>query len=297
MPQVHKCPVCEANVTKSQFSVGCAKCGVYYHQKCAKVSEELFALIEKNLEKFICEDCSPKSCTNDAIMREILKVQKYIQRMDGKFDNLERKVNEFQADLEKVKINLKLCSNLVKKVEKSSNDSVKKLLAKANVYERRINRADILINGLPNKVEDCRKHMQKIGELVGVNLNPMDINHCCFIKKRSCMLVKFNNVQLRDNLMKNYFKKQPLKLNQIIGGDIESRVYLNDNLSPASSKLQYLCRRLLKERKIHKFQLLNMDSPKAKITKPDGSVILIDTEESEKMLGYGSDAVGDSEVL
>lgn len=53
--------------------------------------------------------------------------------------------------------------------------------------------------------------------------------------------------------------------------DINSRVYLNDNLTPLERKLSYFCRKLKKNNKILKFQLMHNDIPKVKIVTSDGT--------------------------
>lgn len=68
---------------------------------------------------------------------------------------------------------------------------------------------------------------------------------CCM---RKAMLVKFNSVHLRDNLMEEYYKARMLKVCDVVSGDIDSRVYLNDIFSPAAVKLNQMCRSLLQSK-------------------------------------------------
>lgn len=329
-----QCPVCSTNVTKTQQKIGCGICHKYFHPLCAGVSTNMFAVLEKTRAAFTCKSCTNTSVPqngNGDILKRMEELQKCIEnkldsnrtdieaRMNSGFSNLETKVDclfdnfrrEISGEISKVQSDVAHCYSVVKEVDKATTAKVNALMAKNNVLERRLNRSDILINGLPNKMDNIRDYVIKIGQLVSVPVTMSDINHCCYIRSRKCILVKFNSVHLRDTIMKNYFKSVPLLLKDIVGeelvggsavsgGDdngaidvVDARVYLKDNLCPASSKLQYLCRKLVTKKKIRKFYLLNMDIPKAKVFKYDGSVVYLDIQQCADMLDGCS---GDDDV-
>ncbi|KAI8114869.1 hypothetical protein CVS40_12799 [Lucilia cuprina] len=291
-----QCPICHTNITKTNPSIGCGSCGLYFHNKCAGVTEQLLNAVRKNISKFLCNDCKKgigvgENTNNDIIkrMEEIkISIENKIEdtkvniehRMDNGFLNLETKVvqmvNDFRkevnTEIANIKSDVANCYSCVKNADKAYENKYHQLQYKNNMLERRLNRSDILISGLNCTIEKIRENTIKIAKFVGVDISLSDINHCCYIKHRKYFIVKLNSVQLRDTIMKNYHKSEPLLLNKIIGGTIESRIYLNDNLSPASGKLNYLCRKLLSEKKIKKFYLLNMDNPKAKILMLDGKI-------------------------
>lgn len=239
-------------------------------------------------------------------------------KMNNGFSNLESKVDglienfrsEIVGEITKIRSDVEHCYSVIKEVDKSSSAKVNALIIKNNVLERRLNRSDILIMGLPNKMDKIREYVIKIAQLVDVNITLSDINHCCYIKSRKCILAKFNSVYLRDTIMKNYYKSSPLFLKAIVGSDIvenngrpenvvegsdgvtvngavalaEPRVFLKDNLCPSSRKLQFICQKLLLQQKIKKFYLKNMDNPKAKVFKPDGSSVYLDIQQCADLL-------------
>ncbi|XP_046806469.1 uncharacterized protein LOC124419811 [Lucilia cuprina] len=333
MPQktIIQCPACKANVTKSVGSIGCGVCGSYFHPKCSGIPENTYAAIRKNHSTFVCKSCSntadPQNTTgNDDLIKRIEQIQKSIEdklehnkseikseielQMNNGFANLEAKMDglienvrsEMRGELNKMKSDVNNCYSMVKEVDKSTNAKINALVAKNNTLERRLNRADILIIGLPNKMDSIRSYVMKIGQLVGVAVTMTDINHCCYLKKQKCILIKFNSVYIRDSIMKKYYESQPLLLKDVmdncdvggadkngvgdqnVGGDVESRIYLKDNLSPVSKRLKYICQKLLLKKQISKFYLKNMDNPKAKIFKSDGSFEYLDIQQCADLL-------------
>lgn len=323
-PKFVQCPACFNNVTKTSGGVKCGRCAVFFHVKCAGVSDL------KKASDFICKSCSntpapQKGDGSGDIIKRMEELQRSIESkidttrseieisMNGGFSKLESKVNgliqnfrnEIGGELKNVKSDVAQCYSVIKGVDEATGAKINALIAKNNVLERRLNRSDILVSGLPNKMDKIRDYVIKIAQLVGVNVSMQDINHCCYIKGSKCILVKFNSVYLRDLVMKNYFKSQPLMLENILGvagmnevGDIntaETRVYLKDNLSPASKKLHYICRKLLMQQKIKKFYIKNMDNPKAKVYKLDGSLVYLDIQQCADLLDgcLGDDAVGE----
>lgn len=302
MPQKNalQCPLCQKNFNKSQHSVGCYKCGTFEHKECAGVTDEKFDSIRKKIDKHLC-----KSCRNDSnidIIKRIEEIKLSIEknfgdtrndlerRMDNGFHNLEMKMYQLidnvrkEVNVEISKVKSANCYSMVKESDKANDMKYYKLQYKNNMLERRLNRSDILVSGLSCSLENIREEMIKIAKYVGVDISNSDIFHCCYIKAKKYFIIKFNSVQLRDSIMKNYFRMQPLQLNKVIGGSIESRIYLNDNLAPASSKLHYLCRKLLSGKKIRKFRVINMDNPKASIVMLDGKNVTLDIQQCANSL-------------
>lgn len=70
--------------------------------------------------------------------------------------------------------------------------------------------------------------------------------------------------------MKKYLASKNLKLSQVVPTDIESRIYLNENLAPAAIKAKNLCRHLQKTKAIKSFRLI-ASIPAANITRCNGS--------------------------
>ncbi|KAI8119532.1 hypothetical protein CVS40_5089 [Lucilia cuprina] len=291
MAPAAKCGVCSKNVTRSDSGVECESCKVWFHTICVNVSDELYALLGNNNNiSFNCTHCiaNPNASGDDSIMR------KYIDELDKKIianfstftaemrneqqclkDLIESSIHDIRSDLStslnEFRTSLKQCNESIKNVEANTKERITVLEAENNKLQRRINRPDIIISGLPSGIDDLLVPVLAICKHYKVTADVKDINHCLYIQQGKSLLVKFNNVHLRDMIMKSYFKTPKLQLRDVIGTDIDARVYLNDNLTSASIRLQILCRSLRKEKKITWFRILNRDVPLAKIKFPDGT--------------------------
>lgn len=153
-----------------------------------------------------------------------------------------------------------------------------------NMLHKRLNRADIVVNGLPDGLSDFMVIIRDIGKIYNLDISTHDINYACYFNNRKSVLYKFNNVFLRDNLMREYFKSRSLKLCDVIGGDINSRLYLNDHYSPAAGRLHTLCRKLLQKKIITKYKVLNADKVKASLTMSDGRIMTCNFSECASFL-------------
>ncbi|KAI8124910.1 UBX domain-containing protein 6 [Lucilia cuprina] len=151
------------------------------------------------------------------------------------------------------------------------------------LYDLRFNRADIVINDLPAGMEDLVAVGVKIGSIHDVQISENDINHVCYFNNRKAILIKFNRVSLRDKIMKQYLSSRSLTVRDVIGGDIASRVYLNDHYSPAA-KLNAICRKLLNRKIISKYKTLNNDRVKANITMSGGDEVVLDCAGCSELL-------------
>ena len=118
-----------------------------------------------------------------------------------------------------------------------------------NLLNKRLNRNDVVISGLPVGIDDLFSTVKAIGNYLGVNVLAGDLQFGSYINNNKAVLVKFVNTSLRVKLMSEYFKKKYIMLNNVIGGQIESRVYLNNHATPLDNKISYLCRKLLKLKK------------------------------------------------
>lgn len=153
-----------------------------------------------------------------------------------------------------------------------------------NILQRRLNRADIIVKGLPKHIKNIRVPVLKIASLCGLPISHDGIQHCTYIHNGRSVLVKFNSVQHRDKLMMNFSKKRHLILKDIIGGDITSKVFLNDHLTPAAANLISTCRDLRMENKIIKYKFINTDVPKVRVTMLDNNVKILNLQQCSSML-------------
>lgn len=297
------CPVCEKTVRKTEYSIACTGCVNYFHPRCINISDS--EVRTNKALKFVCSCCKKKKSGQDFDqifndMNESLKRQMEVQAekcfagfrsiIDGLIDAFRAEV---MGKLQAVQDDVTTCKQQLKDVQRHNEmlqaevDECKCKLRSAelqtSIFERRLNRADVLINGLPRSIRNLREPVINIAKACNIALHPADLQHCCYIYGGKSVLVKFNSVQMRDALMANYFRSNHIHLRDIMDTDVSSRIYLNDHLTPAASKLVHCCRKLLKRKIIDKFVLINGDLPKVRMTFGDGLERICDLEQCLKI--------------
>ncbi|XP_073825146.1 uncharacterized protein [Musca autumnalis] len=315
--KTYTCPTCNSLVKGNQNSVGCSICGMFYHIKCVNVTTEQHNFLYKNrnnkMFSFKCPTCIKKPTRNVDANSDVAGSSRSVAVLneadicDKVFDSMQKELddyklclqNQFETFMLKMKdVVKKLREDLdvsVQRMEESVRDcrtvigqlehTLQEREIENDILTRRLNRSNVIINGLPDGIKMLREPVMKIASLCGIDIRPSDINHCCYISKGKSILVKFNSVYLRDGLMASYQRRRnPLLLCEVTGVSVRSRVYLNDHHNRAASKLMYLCRKLWRCKKIRKFKLLSADNPKALVMLPDGKEDEFDVRRCADML-------------
>ncbi|KAI8114820.1 hypothetical protein CVS40_12851 [Lucilia cuprina] len=172
-----------------------------------------------------------------------------LDSMEARFDQLPAKVSEeVSLRIEEVVNKITKCEEKINHIEKSTNSKLHNLEIENNVLRRQLNRADIIISGVPSMLTsaDLYTCVKKVGVKYGVDISEGDINTCNWIYNKKSVLVKFNQQLIKYTIMSEYFKTKDLKLSDIYdkANDVESRIFLNHNLTPHASKLHYICQKL-----------------------------------------------------
>lgn len=313
----NSCFKCKSGLNRSDVKVKCEFCRKYFHIDCAigmtpgltRPVAEAMANCDAGII-FKCETCKSGSSPN------LSDIVGKLNEMENRMEQLPVQVSaEISVHLEEISNKLNSCINNVVQLEEKTNTKFKQLELENNSLRRQLNRADIIISGLPSKLkaDELINLVLNICKHYAIEISVTEINTCCWIHKKKDVLVKFNNISKRDLIMRKYHENHNLQLNQIYqqretaddgevnneendgqgetagavrsngsrdnARDIEARVFLNDNLTAPAAKVKYLGRKLLREKKIKKFKLLDWDEPKAKITFNNGSEKLCTLDE------------------
>lgn len=294
-----KCGVCDAAVGKSKGSILCSKCNSWIHLTCADVTEKHLAIFSERPESFsyTCAECINTNANNsDSLQDEVRALNnnfnEFVKTNQEDRDlfkaSITQILTEFRNDIttcvNNMKADIVTCTKLINTIDNATSAKIATLELENDILHRRINRANIVLNGLPAALGDLTSAITSLCSFYGINVSNHDIYHICYINNKKLVLVKFNSVSLRDRIMKEYFKTRSLKLCDIIGGQIGSRVYLNDHFSPVASKLNALCRKLKKQKIILKYKILNADRVKASLTLSEGKNVTYDIMECAALL-------------
>lgn len=287
------CGTCNTAITKTQGCISCKICSKWIHASCAKLSDkDLIALKAIKSSAFICASCEYNLTNrhdNDSIAGDVRNLSKKFDEfiISNKDEQNSIKLalddikGEVSACLSEIKSDITKCNDRINGVETVAFSKISNLEAGCNALHRRLNRADFLISGLPEGLDDLMAPVIAVAAKFNVDLAKHDINHVCYINGKRNILVKLNSVANRDKIMRQYFKTRTLRVCDIMGttlSDITSRVYLNDHYTPAASFLNTICVKLRRLNIISKFKILNGDKATAKITLLDGKEIIRDIE-------------------
>lgn len=281
----YPCGICNLDTVKKR-SVFCPKCKKWYHADCENITKEMFATLDKNRNlAYTCKDCmkNPVVVEDDGIslkdemrnqftvlsnsLRVLAEDMKREQtEIKNKFDSVVVDIRkELSVNLKNIKDEVRNCNNLVKENDAANKKKFFELELQNHVLQHRLNRPDIIITGLADNIDDLNKIVVSLCFYLKVEIMPHDVLNVFYIRRKSAILVKFAQITTRDRIMSAYFKTKSLKKSDIVGGDDSNRIYLNDNYSPLAYKLFRMCWKLVKEKKIHYFSMINRENLKCKI--------------------------------
>lgn len=220
-------------------------------------------LTRETLSKWVCPTCVFQNNMNTFMGKQQEAISKIPQLVTDEvkiqLEQLEKKLN-----LSVDPINSEVSSL------KQKTDEIKKRTMHLQGMECR---RDVVISGIPNHVKDAkviRDLVIKIGSVFGIGIKQEEIVQCFRLKPQGNVIVKFGNLFTKDDLMSSYFKKMDLKLCDFMDTNVESRVYLNNNLPPELQRTISYCRRLKKLNLIAGFKV-NFKTGEAEIQALDNS--------------------------
>ncbi|XP_046801562.1 uncharacterized protein LOC124419681 [Lucilia cuprina] len=156
------------------------------------------------------------------------------------------------------------CNKLINNVEISTSNKITALEEENNCLHRRLNRTNIIVTGLPAGIDDLMPVIMKLGTIFDVPICTYDLQYICYMNNRKSILVR-----------------------DFVDGDVDLRVYLNDHYSPAASRLNMICKKLLRKDLIKKFRIMNSDRLRVKLTLPDDSEVVYSPSQCADLLDDG----------
>lgn len=313
--KIDKCGICKHNIG-NRSCILCDVCSVWIHASCAGLAEEdIPKFYELDAMCFICALCKDKvaggnnqgeiSNLNKRFDDLCSKLDVFISKQNDERDSIKLAIvdavsdlkNEMSTRFEAVKADIVECNNAIKQVESDTVNMVSELRLENNLLHLKLNRSDIMVNGLPECLQDIISTVVDLASFYEIQIAPTDITQACYISNKKAVLVRFNNVLVRDKIMKKYFetmKTQPLKSSAFVIDPnipktlLDKRVFLNDHFTPAAGKLNSLCRKLRQNRMILKFKLINAAKPVAKLTLLNNNIVEYDAQGCADLLRTGA---------
>lgn len=296
------CGVCKTDIGRKR-SLLCTKCHQSIHTNCDGVSKEVFSLLDNNRNLlYTCKSCmeNPPETDDDEIESDSFKAEmrkeftaiknsfrllgndlkKDQSDMKTKFESVVCEIrNEISVNMKEIKDEVTDCIKLVNSNDAITKNKLYELELQNHVLQLRLNRSDIIISGLSDDLTNLNEAVIALSSHLKVSLVPEDVLNVIYIKKKSAILVKFCQIAKRDQIMSAYYKEKALTRSDVEGGNISTRVYLNDNYSSLANKLLRMCWKLAKDGKIVRYSIINREVPKAKLTMPNNSIKILNINE------------------
>ena len=182
-------------------------------------------------------------------------------------------LSKFESNLMQNITNLKdEVINLKDIIIKNLQDENKRLKTKENVLENKIidleiqnnnldqysRRNNVEISGIPQSVSDnqLEEKVVDILKAIDVNITTNEIEAChCLGKKKKNVIVPVINKKHCLKTLRNKKKLMSIDKNSI--GIPNANLFIDENLTPASSKLAFNCRKLKRDGEIEKCYTIN----------------------------------------
>lgn len=256
------CGKCESNVTKTQLSVQCEKCKVWFHQKCTENTEIELKVLKQLNNKWLCEKC--KIHTKNEIRRSIEPVNMRFSDSTATSTKNENDFKEYfeelkaelKGDLRDLKNDLKFYADQYElqktqnaafseeiKILKNENAQIKlelqKLKRQFTEQDKEQRTRNIIIMGINSTSEDSKsrpneviKKSEKVLKYIEPNLAMSDvkikiINHN---KNNSPIMVICKTTELKNKIMENR-KTLGKVTGDKCGIDSQSTIFLNEDMT------------------------------------------------------------------
>lgn len=227
------CSICLEKITDENMGIRCCKCYKRFHLTCGKI--DLNKYKKDSLTNWGCVSCIQNQEIKQLIRQQESKL-KEIENLSNSFKNLSTEFVSLknsipQLIIEKMNAAVETSVSELKVVVSGVASKHTKLTLTLYSIERNDYRRDITVSGLPSTIAppDFNNLIERIGSFHNVNFSISDVYSCFWINKKKTLLIKFNSLLIRDQLMREYYKKKSISLKDVFDCEISSRVYLNDN--------------------------------------------------------------------
>lgn len=256
---------------KGNHELHCDSCLTWFHLKCAKMPKAVFKVLGDlgSSSAWFCDSCVADDARGPKV--SLRRLEKTVSDIPIKFTEIiNAALKDFKAEIklelqswvsEEIDKTYSLCNSRIQELEAKltslSNERQanipQQLWSSVDRLERQARRGDIVFGGIPESIpqEDLVKLVIKSAEFYKLSCSTEDVARCIRLKRKGNVLVTFNTISKRDQLMKNYLVSKNLQLKDVHPAiQIASRIYLNDNISVLAQNLLMMGKELVKKKKI-----------------------------------------------
>lgn len=264
------CQACNKSVNrKNELKVNCYKCKTFFHANCVNLLHNDVSYYNEN-NNFLCKTCDKEKKVNDrsvGINTSVLENSRYVERSDLNeigtsqlYDilmSLETKLNEINLKLDNSTADI---SSRIDRIEQKFTQieilekENKQLRNELNLCQQNLDSLEYLVK------KDCLE-FYGIPEIENETLNssvlkvlnnlvkPIESDNIieCYRTNKSTAIVRFNNISIKEKIIKEKIKnKKELFVNNIFGlNEKENKqIFLNECMSNFQKSLMYRAKKI-----------------------------------------------------
>ena len=213
----------------------------------ALTKDDLINILDQKLDPLLKEMSSLKE--------ELGNMTGFIEHANAKYDEISKKLDEFEVDKDKYTKENKL----LKKTIENLDEKVRKLESQSNDVRQYTRRDCVEIHGIPtSKDEDTNYIVKQVGDMMEVYLgdNDISISRRLPVGKKykgkvstPAIIVKFVKRDIKDKFYKARNRLKNCTTDEIPGVEAKSRIFVNESLTEENRRVFNECLKFRREKK------------------------------------------------
>lgn len=148
-----KCGICLNAVLAKDTGLQCEVCDVWFHTKCAKITDDAYVFLEKNeTMHWYCKECD----------KGMVKMLQSIKRLENRQDKVESDLTEIKQSVVDMKADIQSFKELVSTADSELKQTVMNIKTDIQSFKELVSTAD---RELKQTVVDMKADIQSIKEL------------------------------------------------------------------------------------------------------------------------------------
>lgn len=295
------CFTCSTSVGKYEDSIACPGCDKNFHPNCVNLSMDQMIAIKRQETEWQCPQCSSPSKVS---LQDVFSL---VSEVKATLNEVRATVTSLKSEQEKIKNDLREVIESQKFLNKEHEEmaiQVKAIQAENQILHNSMAAAqatiaDLKVRQVASEQYSRRHHLEiynvatypnenlfkitcKIASILGVEMSAADIEVVHRKPSRSAtnnhpIIIEFGSRHMRNTLFDARYR-QNVKNKDIFGGNDDSRIFINESLSPFYKNLLWRAKKVAIEKKF-KFCWFRNSKIYVKKSEQDKNVITILCEE------------------
>lgn len=282
-PTDARCGKCRSVIPKGAECVGCDYCSDWFHRSCGNVTKALLGELSKASTKTTCtlkwgclrcteaNNTAESQDTNTAQsnVNDFAMVKDCFTQIFNKFDKLEERISSkfevMDCNIKSYIVNVtKETEEKIAMVDHKVNNNIKAISVVTGGLEdvkrqlanlqRTNNLSSLKFSNIPYSAEKNYdiSMIKGFASFYNINITHKSIEYCSRLKSKkksdaiAPIIVRFSSKELAEEILDRYFDGDPLLLSNVTNKNLNSRIYISENLTYSNLRIYHECLRLKK---------------------------------------------------